>query len=65
MPAATRSSHERGGDRLAIDPGDVREQAYLAALGAKLSLTQNLTALLEGRIDATLPAPADPTRASA
>lgn len=51
--------------RLAIDPDDVREKAYLSALGAKLNLPQPLIAHLEGQVHAALPAPGAAGRASA
>jgi len=43
--------------RLAIDPDDAREKAYLTALGAKLDLPAPLLAHLEGQATAALPAP--------
>lgn len=43
--------------RLAIDPDDAREKAYLAALGAKLNLPEQLLAHLESQAQAVLPAP--------
>jgi uncharacterized membrane protein YebE (DUF533 family) len=43
--------------RLAIDPDDVREKAYLSALGAKLNLPAQLLAHLESQATAALPAP--------
>jgi uncharacterized membrane protein YebE (DUF533 family) len=51
--------------RLAIDPDDAREKAYLAALGAKLSLPPPLLAHLESQAALALPAPGAETRASA
>jgi uncharacterized membrane protein YebE (DUF533 family) len=51
--------------RLAIDPDDAREQAYLAALGAKLKLPPALLAHLESQAVLALPAPGAETRASA
>jgi uncharacterized membrane protein YebE (DUF533 family) len=51
--------------RLAIDPDDAREQAYLAALGAKLKLPPALLAHLESQAVLALPAPGSETRASA
>ncbi len=51
--------------RLAIDPDDAREQAYLAALGAKLGLPPALLAHLESQAVLALPAPGAETRASA
>ena len=44
--------------RLAIDPDDVREKAYLSALGAKLNLPPQLLEHLESQASAALPAPA-------
>lgn len=41
--------------RLAIDPDDAREKAYLSALGAKLNLPQPLLAHLESQAQAALP----------
>lgn len=49
--------------RLAIDPDDAREKAYLSALGAKLRLPGDLVAHLESQATAALPAPTE--RASA
>ncbi len=43
--------------RLAIDPDDAREKAYLTALGAKLNLPAPLLAHLESQATAALPAP--------
>jgi len=51
--------------RLAIDPNDAREKAYLAALGAKLKLPPPLLAHLEGQITLALPGPGTETRVSA
>lgn len=51
--------------RLAIDPDDARERAYLAALGAKLNLPQPLLAHLESQATLALPAPGAETRVSA
>lgn len=51
--------------RLAIDLDDAREQAYLAALGAKLKLPPALLAHLESQAVLALPAPGAETRASA
>lgn len=51
--------------RLAIDPDDAREKAYLMALGAKLNLPQPLIAHLESQVHAALPAPGEAGRASA
>jgi uncharacterized membrane protein YebE (DUF533 family) len=48
--------------RLAIDPDDVREKAYLSALGAKLNLPPQLLEHLESQADAALAAPADASR---
>jgi uncharacterized membrane protein YebE (DUF533 family) len=45
--------------RLAIDPDDVREKAYLSALGAKLNLPPQLLEHLESQASAALPAPAE------
>jgi uncharacterized membrane protein YebE (DUF533 family) len=45
--------------RLAIDPDDVREKAYLSALGAKLNLPPQLLEHLESQANATLPAPTE------
>ena len=45
--------------RLAIDPDDVREKAYLSALSAKLNLPPQLLEHLESQADAALPAPAE------
>ncbi len=45
--------------RLAIDPDDVREKAYLSALGAKLNLPAQLLEHLESQAGAALPAPAE------
>ncbi|HWA50255.1 MAG TPA: tellurite resistance TerB family protein [Dongiaceae bacterium] len=50
--------------RLAIDPDDVREKAYLTALGAKLDLPPQLLEHLESQAVAALPAP-DASRQSA
>jgi uncharacterized membrane protein YebE (DUF533 family) len=43
--------------RLAIDPDDVREKAYLSALGAKLNLPPQLLEHLESQANPALPAP--------
>lgn len=51
--------------RLAVDPDDAREKAYLAALGAKLQLPPPLLAHLESQAALALPGPATETRASA
>lgn len=51
--------------RLAIDPDDAREQAYLAALGAKLQLPPPLLAHLESQAALALPAPGAEARVSA
>lgn len=48
--------------RLAIDPDDAREKAYLAALGAKLNLPPQLLEHLESQASGALPAPAEPAR---
>lgn len=48
--------------RLAIDPDDAREKAYLAALGAKLKLPPQLLEHLESQASGALPAPAEPAR---
>lgn len=42
--------------RLAIDPDDVREKAYLDALSAKLKLPPGLTQQLDAQVRAALPA---------
>jgi uncharacterized membrane protein YebE (DUF533 family) len=39
--------------RLAIDPDDVREKAYISALSAKLNLPKELVAQLEAQVSAT------------
>lgn len=44
--------------RLAIDPDDVREKAYLSALGAKLNLPPQLLEHLESQAGAAVPAEA-------
>ncbi len=44
--------------RLAIDPDDVREKAYLSALGAKLNLPPQLLEHLESQATAAMPAEA-------
>ncbi|HNB28018.1 MAG TPA: tellurite resistance TerB family protein [Alphaproteobacteria bacterium] len=51
--------------RLAIDPDDAREKAYLSALGAKLALPASLLAHLETEAAGALPAPVAADRASA
>jgi uncharacterized membrane protein YebE (DUF533 family) len=48
--------------RLAVDPDDVREKAYLSALGAKLNLPPQLLEHLESQASTALPAPADASR---
>lgn len=45
--------------RLAIDPDDVREKAYLSALGARFNLPPQLLEHLESQAHAALPAPAE------
>lgn len=50
--------------RLAIDPDDAREKAYLSALGARLNLPPQLIAHLESQAVVALPAPSS-ERASA
>ena len=41
--------------RLAIDPDDVREKAYISALSAKLNLPKDLVAQLEAQVSAAAP----------
>jgi uncharacterized membrane protein YebE (DUF533 family) len=45
--------------RLAVDPDDVREKAYLSALGAKLNLPPQLLEHLESQASSALLAPAE------
>ena len=48
--------------RLAIDPDDAREKAYLSALGAKLNLPPQLLEHLESQAGTALPASAETPR---
>ena len=48
--------------RLAVDPDDVREKAYLSALGAKLNLPPQLLEHLESQASSALLAPAETPR---
>jgi uncharacterized membrane protein YebE (DUF533 family) len=62
--AALPNGHEQAAEiwlvsRLAIDPDDVREKAYLSALGAKLNLPPQLLEHLESQASTALPAPDD------
>lgn len=51
--------------RLAVDPDDAREKAYLSALGAKLKLPAPLLTQLESQAAAAQPASGESSRASA